>query len=299
MTFDKIIEVAKARKGSKVCLVAAQDEDALKSVVEARRLGITDAILVGNKEKIEEIAKEEDLDISNFEIIDEKDLECAAQISVELVSSGKASVLMKGGIATSTLLKKVLKKENGLRTGEILSHLAVFESREYNRIMVCTDGGVNILPDLEKKKSIINNAVRFMQSMGVQRPKVAILSAVEKINPDMPSTVDAAELVKMHREGWLPEAIIEGPHAMDIAMSKQAAAIKGVRTEISEEVDVFMVPNIEAGNIMLKSLIYFDKLKSAGIVTGAKCPIVLTSRSDSSESKLYSIATAIVASIKT
>src|SRR5690606_31884130 len=217
----------------------------------------------------------------------------AAEKSVRAVSSGDAQVLMKGNLPTAVILKAVLNGEYGLRTGKVLSHVAAFEVEGYDRLLFVTDAGMNIAPNLEEKAQIIRNAVAAAKACGVEMPVVAPLAAIETINPVMTPTTDAASLVVMNQRGQIKDCIIDGPLALDNAVSIESAKHKGITSETAGLADILVVPSIEAGNILYKSLMYFAKAKVGGIIQGASAPIVLTSRSDSAESKLYSLALAI------
>lgn len=289
-SFDELLEVVKDRPKMKLSVAAAQDEEVLIAVDSARKLGIIDAVLVGDKEKIEAIAKAASIDITKYEIVDEKDLKQAARKAVSLVSEGKADYLMKGLIGTADLLRAVLDKEIGLRTKSLLSHVMVYSVPAYHKLLFLTDGGMVTYPDLNQKIQLVNNAVKVAAALGVDPIHVAPLCAVEVINPDMQATLDAAALSKMNQRGQIKGCIIDGPLALDNAISKEAAEHKGIKSPVSGEADILLVPNIEAGNLMGKSMTYFGHAKSAGVIMGAKCPIVLVSRADTHESKLYSIA---------
>lgn len=281
----------KSKGRMKLAVVASHDEEVLEAVVESSKLGITDPILIGDKEKTIAIAKEKGLDISEYKIIDEKDLNMAAEIGVKMVSNGEANFIMKGLVDTSILLKAVLNKEWGLRTKSLLSHVMVYQIPSYNKLIYLTDGGMNLQPTLEDKVKIIENAVLVAKALGRDEVKVACLAAKEKVDPKMIATVDANELKIMYEEGKFSKGtIVDGPMALDLAVSSASAAIKGYKSLVSGDADILLVPNIEMGNGIGKSITYFAEGKSAGIVMGAKVPIVLVSRADDHETKLYSIA---------
>ncbi len=284
----------------KLAVVSAHDEEVLEAVVEAMRLGIVEPILIGDREKIQEILIEFKLNPDEFNIIHEKDLGKAAEIGVKLVSENKADFLMKGLVDTGTLMKAVLNKEWGLRTDSLLSHVMVYEVGNYSKLIYLTDGGMNLYPNVEQKIKIIENAVQVVKTLGKDTVKVACLAAKEKEDPKMSATVDAAALKKKFEEGGFSSGtIVEGPMALDLAISKEAAQIKSFKSEVAGDADILLVPNIEMGNGIGKSITYFAGGKSAGIIMGAKVPIVLTSRADSHESKLYSIALGSVIAGKT
>lgn len=288
--FDQLLQKAKQQKIMKLAVAAAQDDEVLKAVDAAFDMGLAEPILVGDKNKIEEIAKSLDIDVTKFEVIDKPDFESAARVAVSLVSSGKADFLMKGILGTADLLKAVLDKEIGLRGKNLLSHVMVYEIPAYHKLIYLTDGGMNIAPGLEEKKQIIENAIQVCKAMGLEKPKVAALTAVEKINPKMQATVDAGQLKEMSNKGEFGDAIVDGPLSFDLAVSSEAARHKGVQSPVCGDADVILVPTIEVGNGIGKCMTYFANARSAGIVMGAAAPVVLVSRADTHEAKLYSIA---------
>jgi len=294
--FEDILASAKSKGLKKIAVAFAQDEDVLKAIKAAVNAGICIPVLVGDKEKIEEISKEIEFVLEDIEIIDEKDGNLAARKAVELVSSGKADVVMKGLIDTSIILKAVLDKEIGLRTGNILSHAAVFAIEKYHKLLLITDAAMNIAPDAEEKRQILENSLKLTQSLGIENPKVAVVCAKEKVSSKMQATVDAQELVQMQKDGKIKGCIVEGPFGLDNAISKEAAELKGVKGEVAGDADILLMPNIEAGNVLYKALTYFSDSENAGIILGAKAPIVLTSRADSDVAKLNSIALAVLCS---
>lgn len=278
-------------KKMRLAIVSAHDEEVLEAVVEAMKLGIIDPILIGNEEKIQEILANQNLNPKEFNIIPEKDLAKSAEIGVKLVRDNKADFLMKGLVDTGTLLKAVLNKEWGLRTDSLLSHIMVYEIETYSKLIYLTDGGMNLYPNLDQKVKIIENAVQVVEAMGRDIVKVACLAAKEKADPKMPATMDAHALKERFNEGKFSKGIIvDGPMALDLAISKESAVVKSYESEVAGDADILLVPNIEMGNGIGKSITYFAGGKSAGIIMGAKVPIVLTSRADTHESKLYSIA---------
>ena len=287
--FKEILALAKKSKKKVISVACAEDADVLEAVEGARLQGVIDAILVGDAEKITKIAKELKIDLNNYKVIDKKDLTEASREAVRLVSSGVAHMVMKGLVDTSIVLKAVLDKEIGLRGDSVLSHVAVFEMDGWDRLFFVTDAAMNIAPNLETKKKIIENTVKVAQSLGIEIPKVACICAKEKVNPKMPDTVDAGELQKMNEEGLIKGCIVGGPFALDNAISPEAAKHKGITHPVAGIADILLAPDIEAGNILYKSMVFFAKSKNAGIIVGAKAPIILTSRADSSEAKLNSI----------
>lgn len=297
-SFKEIIEFAQQRGPKTIAVACAQDEDVLKSVEEARKLKIANAILVGDKEKITSIARYLEIDIAKYEIIDEKDLAKASLKAVELVSSGKAQLVMKGLVDTSIILKAVLDKEVGLRSGCPLSHVAVFKIDGYDRLIFVTDAAMTLKPDLETKKLIIDNAVQVAHALDIEEPKVAVICAKEKVNEKMLCTVDAKALEDMYNNGEIKGCIVGGPFGLDNAVSEEAAHHKGIVHPVAGKADILLVPDIESGNILYKSMVFFAKSEIAGIIVGAKAPVVLTSRADSDISKLNSIALGVLAAAK-
>lgn len=285
-------QMAKLNRKKKLVLAAAHDDNALEAVVNACKAGIVEAILVGNKDKILEIAQKNHFDLNSFEIIDEKDVDKAAAIAVKMVHDKHADILMKGNLGTANLLRAVLNKEYGLRSGELLSHLALFELPTYHKIIALTDAAMNIAPDFNGKVSIIKNSVEYMRKIGIEKPKVAVLSAVETVNPDMKSSMEASALAKMADRGQIKNCLIDGPLAFDNAISKHSAEHKGIVSQVAGDADLLVGDDIEASNAMYKSFIFFAQAKCAAVIVGASAPIVLTSRADSDDTKLNSIALA-------
>lgn len=288
--FDQLIEKVKNFPTMKrVAVAAAEDEHTLEAVFKARSEGIVEPILVGNKERIKEIIKSMGESFQDENIHNANDVVESAELAVKLVNENKADFLMKGILETSTLLKAVVNKETGLGTGKIMSHFVIQKIPSYHKMLVTTDGGMMMYPTLEQKKAILENAVDTLIAIGYDKPKVAILAAVEKVNPKMPETLDADALAKMNQNGEIKNCIVEGPLSFDIAIDKEIAQIKGFISEVAGDADVLIVPNITAGNILGKSLVVAAKAKMAGFIVGAKVPIVLTSRGSSSEEKYLSI----------
>lgn len=292
--FNDLIQKVQKIERSTICVAAADDEEVLKAVKIATDIGFIDSILVGDKEKIEAIAK--DIELRNYVIVHNENPEEAALEAVRIVKAGHAKVLMKGLVNTSVYMRAVLNREDGLRTGRLLSLLAVYELPGYDKLLYCTDSGVNVSPTLEQKKDILTNALLALQGIGMDMPKVACLAANEMVDPKISSTVDAAGLVEMVGKGEIPKCIIEGPIAFDVAFDSHAAEHKGIDSKISGDVDLLVFPNMETGNALGKSWLHFNKAKWAGIILGASNPVVLGSRSDTAEIKVNSIALACLAS---
>ncbi len=290
-----ILAAARAGGRKRIAVAAAQEHSALEAVLDARAAGIAEPILIGDLESIRNMARELAADLTGVRMIEEKDYAKAATAAVSLVRSGEADVLMKGVLDTSILLKAALNKENGLNAGRLTSHVAVIESPHYHKLFIVTDAAINIAPDLQGKLDIIANAVQVSCALGVEKPKVALLAAVEKVNDRMPCTVDAAVITVMNRRGQVKGCIVDGPLALDNAISAESARIKKIVSEVAGDADILVAPDIEAGNLLYKALLDLGGAKGAGIVAGAAKPIVLTSRADSRETKLASIALAVLA----
>ena len=294
--FDDLLSKLKVAEKKRLAVAVAQDEPVLEAVKAAKDRGIAEAILVGDKAKIEEVAIKIDMDLTDFEIIHEEDIKKAALKAIQLVSSGEADMVMKGLVDTATFLRSVLNKEVGLRTGKLMSHVSVFEIEGIDRLILLTDAAFNTYPDLKEKVQIINNSVMVAKACGIQNPKVAPVCAVEVVNPDMPATVDAALLSKMSDRGQIKGCIVDGPLALDNALSEEAAHHKGVTGSVAGKADILLLPNIDVANVMYKSLTYTAQTKNGGILVGTSAPVILTSRADSFETKVNSIALAALVS---
>ncbi|MDN5338126.1 MAG: phosphate butyryltransferase [Thermotogaceae bacterium] len=285
-------ETSEARK---IVLAGAEDIEALKALKYAYQQGICDFVLVGQKSSIVNNLKTLELSPEDFEIIDSTDEADCAEKSVKAVNSENATMLMKGLIKTSTLLKAVLNENWGLRTGKLLSHVAVLESPAIDRLILLSDGGMIIKPTLEQKVAIIENAVYVARKMGIDLPKVACITAVEVVNPSMPETVEAAILSKMNQRGQIKDCLVDGPLGLDNALDINAAKVKKVSGEVAGRADILIVPDIHSGNFLGKSIVYMAGGNIAGIVVGAKVPIVIVSRADSFENKFNSIILGLIA----
>jgi phosphate butyryltransferase len=295
--FDELIKKVQSFEGKKkVAVAAAHDEHALEAVFEAVENNIVEPVLIGNKEKIKEIAAKLGKTVSDDSIIETADDSEAAAKAVELARNGQADFIMKGKLQTADLLRAVVDKEKGLRTGKVMSHVAIQEIPTYHKLLITTDGGMMMYPDLEQKKKIIENAVDVLHSLGYENPKVGVLAAVETVNPKMPESVDAGKLKEMNQNGEITGCYVEGPISYDIAMNKESGLIKGFDSPVAGDPDVLIVPNITAGNILGKCLVYSAGAKMAGFIVGAKVPIVLTSRGASSEEKYLSLVISAAAS---
>jgi phosphate butyryltransferase len=283
----KGIVLGKPRK--KLVLAAAQDQHSLSAVLRAWKDDIIEPIFIGDKEEIQNICAEYGYDITGLRIIHEPEIDKSVEMAVRMLSSKQGDILMKGKVGTSSLLKCVLNKEWGLRTGNLLSHIALFEVETYHKLIAVTDVAMNIAPNLKDKISIVNNSVAFLNRLGYVMPKVAVLGAVEMVNENMEATLDAALLSKMNQREQIRNCIIDGPLAFDNAVSLESAQYKGIKSEVAGDTDLLLMPDIEVGNVLYKSLVFFAKAKVASIILGAQVPIVLTSRSDSEQAKYDSV----------
>lgn len=288
---NEILEKAKKYGPKTVAVAASEDEVVLKAIDRAKQEGIIEAILVGNIEKTKEIAKENNINLDGYRLVDAKDYKEAAEIAVKLVSEKDADFLMKGKIKTGDLMRVVLKEEYGLRTGKTISLVSIFEVPNYKKLLLVSDAGMTIAPTLEQKVDLINNAVLVAKkAVGIEEPKVAILGAVEVVNPKMPATVEAAILSQMNKRKQIKGCIVDGPFALDNAVSIEAAEHKGIVSPVAGDADILIMPDIEAGNIFYKSMVFLAGAKVASVIVGAKVPVALTSRADSDETKLLSLA---------
>jgi len=270
------------------------DESSLRGTLEAAEAGIISPILVGPGEKIRSVAKSFELDIGGIEIVDAAHSQAAAEKAVELVRSGKAQLLMKGSLHSDEILGAVAKRETGLRTARRISHVFVMDVPTHPQTLFITDAAVNIAPDLPAKRDIVQNAIDLYAGLGLGTPKVAILSAVETVNPGIPSTIDAAALCKMADRGQITGGELDGPLAFDNAISPEAVRIKGIKSPVAGQAQILVVPNLEAGNMLAKNLSFLARADAAGIVLGARVPVILTSRADNVRSRMASCAVAML-----
>ncbi|MDY0382342.1 MAG: bifunctional enoyl-CoA hydratase/phosphate acetyltransferase [Atribacterota bacterium] len=295
-SFEEVIEKAIHFGPKRISVAIAQAEDVMEAIEEARKIGLIKGILVGNKEETIQVCQKLNIDPGDYEFIDEQDKNEAARIAVKLVRDKKAELLMKGMIGTDRILRAVLDKEIGLRTKRLLSHAYVLKLKNYDKLLTVTDGAMNIAPSLEQKVQIVQNIINFCHCLEIEKPKIAILAAVEVVNPDMPACIDAACLSKMADRGQIEGGIVDGPLAFDNAISKEAALHKGIDSPVSGEVDAVVVPEIESGNIFAKGLVYLAEAEPAGVLLGTTAPVILVSRSDCPISKVRSIALGILMS---
>lgn len=298
---DYFVNLAKEKSGGEiqtVAVAAPYDEATLEALRNAVDLGFVKVQLVGEEKVILDAAKNANLNISDMEIVDAQDLADSAQKAVDQVRLGKASLIMKGLIDTSLILKAVVKKENELRTGKTLSYVGILFNEDKDKYFLTSDGAMLIAPDLEQKKGIIENAVEVAHALGNEEPKVAMICAKEKYYEKMPATVDATELQKMNQNGEIKGCIVSGPLQMDNAVDAHAVEVKGIDDPVAGKADILIVPAIEAGNVLLKTAKYLGGWTFGGVVVGAKVPIVVCSRSDGESAKLVSIAVACMMATK-
>ena len=299
MKLEHLIDQAAGQPKKTVAVAVAEDHEVIEAVAKAIKLQLAQFRLYGNQEKIMGMLQEHGLQTSeHVEVIAAMSSAEAAELSVKAVRNGEADVLMKGNIPTANILKAVLNKEWGLRKGSVLSHVAAFEVPNYNRLIFVTDAAMNIAPDVTQKAAIIQNTVEVARAIGIDLPKVAPIAAVEVVNPAMQATIDAAMLTQMNRRGQIKNCVVDGPLALDNAVSQIAAEHKGIVSDVAGKADILLVPTIEAGNVLYKSLVYFADAKVGAMIAGAKAPIVLTSRADSAETKVYSLALAVATASK-
>lgn len=286
-TLSDLIELARQGAKQRLVVIAAQDDDVLSAVIAATKQDLIEPILVGDAQQIDAILRDLGEDPSTYAILPADSLEDCAKVGLELFKNGQADFIMKGLIDTSILLKNVLNREYGLRQDKLISHVMIYEFARYHKLLGMTDGGMNIAPTLEQKRQIADNAITVFKSLGYDTINIAALAAKEKANDKMPVTLDAKALADM---AWPPGVVVEGPLALDLCLSKEAAEVKQFQSQMAGEVDIILVPTIEVGNALGKSMTYIGGGESAGIIMGAKVPIVLVSRADTAETKLYSIA---------
>ena len=293
--YEQLLERCKALPPVVTAVAHPCEVTALAGAIEAAQQGLIEPILVGPEQRIREIASQHHIDLGTTVIIDAPHSHGSAAKAVELVRNGTAEILMKGSLHSDELLAAVVAKDTGLRTGRRISHAFIMDVPTYHKVLIVTDAAINIAPNLEAKADICQNAIDLAVSLGLQRPKVAILAAVETINSKMPSTLDAAALCKMADRGQITGGILDGPLAFDNAISAEAARIKGIRSEVAGDPDILLVPDLEAGNMLAKQLSYLANADSAGVVLGARVPIILTSRADSVRSRIASCGVAKLA----
>jgi phosphate butyryltransferase len=276
----------------RVAVAAAANTLVLRSIKLAQEEGLVEAVLIGPEPDIRECAAEAEMDLDSVRVVGTETTNESAQVAVDLVRGGEADILMKGHLHTNEFLHAVLRAEVGLRTDRLLSHVFVMQIPTYHKLLLITDAAINIAPDLMQKADILQNAIDMLVQIGIDQPKAAVLSAIETINPKIPSTVDAACLHKMAERGQIKHALVDGPMAFDNAISSEAAREKGIRSPVAGDVDIVLAPGLDAGNILYKNLVYLSQAQIAGIVMGARAPVVLTSRADTARARVHSLALA-------
>ena len=292
--YERLIARAKQVPAAKTVVVHPCDETSLRGAVEAAELGIIDPILVGPAARIADVANKCGLDIGRFEIVDVPHSDAAAAKGVELIRQSRGELLMKGSLHTDELMRAVASSSAGLRTARRISHVFIMDVPTYPETLFITDAAINIFPDLDAKRDIIQNAIDLFTQVGLGTPRVAILSAVETVTSKIPSTIEAAALCKMADRGQITGGVLDGPLAFDNAVDPEAARIKGIRSPVAGKAQILVVPDLEAGNMLAKNLVFLSKADSAGIVLGARVPVILTSRADSVRSRMASCAVAVL-----
>ncbi|QIB68940.1 bifunctional enoyl-CoA hydratase/phosphate acetyltransferase [Aminipila butyrica] len=291
--FNELIQLVQERpQKKKVAVAGAHDEHTLEGVYRAFEQGLVEPVLIGDRQEIIEIMEREGFSFPVSDIIDIRDEQESAKRAVELIREGQADFLMKGKLQTADLLKQVVHREHGLKDSEVMSHVGLFEVPGCSKLLVITDGGMLPHPDLQQKVRIVENAVKLLKNLGYDTVKVAALAAAEVVNPKLKESTDGAELKRMNQEGLLTDCLVEGPISYDLMISEEAARIKGYGSPITGDTDILLVPDMAAGNILAKALMYHAGARMAGVIVGAKVPIVLVSRGASSEEKFYSLALA-------
>lgn len=294
--FTQLREEAKNVGPRVVAIAAAQDHEALLAARDAEERGIAHFVLIGDPAAIEEEARVYNVDISGMKVIEEPDRRAAARKAMEMIARGEAHCAMKGKIFTADFLKAALDPAIGIRIGKLLTHIAVFDIPGFDRLIFLSDAGVVVAPTLEEKLHIVQNAIDVAHRLGVEMPRVAVLAAAEMVNPKIPSTMDAASLAKMADRGQIRGGIVDGPLALDNAISVEAARIKGIRGEVAGRADILIAPDLEAGNALAKAIIYFARSDLGGVVVGARMPLILPSRADTHEAKMMSIVLGVLMS---
>jgi phosphate butyryltransferase len=290
-SLQQIVEHVKGQPAKRLSVACGEDPHTIEAVGRACREGLVQAVLTGSKAKIEKVAAENKVDPGLFTILDEPDQAKALASAVARVRAGESDFLMKGLIDSSVYIRAIIDKEKGLlKPGRLLSHVSLIQVPRWNKLIICADAAVVPYPDLEAKAQILGFCIDAAHKLGIEKPKAAVICAVEKVNPKMQPTVDAAILSKMAERGQIKGAIVDGPLALDVAFSSESAAIKGVKSEVAGDADILLFPAIETGNVFFKACSYLAGGENAAVVAGANCPCVLTSRSDSEDSKYYSIA---------
>jgi len=293
-TFAQMVERARESGPTRIAVAAAADREVLRAVAQALAEGIAEATLVGDRTEIERIQSELDLDLGRATILDQPDSKRAAFEVIGMAAQGQAEVVVKGQLKTSELLGAALRSEGGLRKQALITHVGIFEIPLVDRLIYISDSGVVLYPDIYQKLEIIQNAVEVARAFGIGRPHVAVLSASEDVDPSRPVSIEGLALSRMARQGWVENAVVAGPMALDVAISMQSARVKGIVGPVAGQADILIVPNVEAGNVMAKSIQYFGHGRMAGLVVGARVPILISSRADSAETRFLSLAMATI-----
>jgi phosphate butyryltransferase len=293
-TFEQLMDEARKVGPKMVGVTVPHEPELLLAAQDAEREGIANSTLIGDRDLIRNLAAEHKIDINRMMMIHEPEPEVAVRKVMELVRMGHADLAMKGKVETGSFLRAALDRAAGLRVGRLFTHVAVFELPGFDRLLFVTDSGVVVAPTLEQKVEIVQNAIMVAQRLGVEKPKVAILAATEMVNPKIPTTMDAANLAKMADRGQIQGGIVDGPLALDNAISAESAAIKGILSPVAGTADILVTPDVEAGNMLAKAITYFARGKMAGVVVGGKCPLIVASRSDPHETKLVSMALGVL-----
>jgi phosphate butyryltransferase len=292
--FSQLLDAAKGKGPKTVAVAAGHQSEVMLAGLDAEEAGLAEVILVGDRDRIQQIAFDEGFDISRMEVVHYPQAHDAAWQVMKLVSEGRADIAMKGKVETSDFLRAALSKELNLRTGRFFTHVAVFEIPGFDRLIYISDAGVIVAPNLEQKVQIVQNAIDVAHKLEVDLPRVAVLAATEVVNPKIPTTLDAANLSKMADRGQIRGGLVDGPLALDNAISPESARIKGIKSEVAGYADILIAPDIEAGNVLAKAITYFAQGKMAGVVVGGRCPLILPSRSDTREAKLVSLALGVM-----
>jgi phosphate butyryltransferase len=292
--FEQLMAEARKRGPKNVAIAAAHEKEVMLAASDAESLGLAECTLVGDQLTIERIAGETGIDLQRMTIIHASDPRMCANKVMELVGQGHAQIAMKGKVETGDFLRAALNKEYGLRRGNLLTHVGAFEIPGMDRLIFVSDAGVVVAPDMEQKYEIVRNAIEVARALGVEEPKVAILAATEMVNPKIPATLDAANLSKMADRGQISGGLVDGPLALDNAISLESATVKGIRSQVAGYADILIPPDIEAGNVLAKAITYFANGRMAGVVVGAKSPMIVASRSDAHETKLNSMALGVL-----
>ena len=297
-TFEELMQAAREKGPLTVAIAVAHEQEILLAARDAEELGIADCVLVGDRQTITSFAEQSGVEIKRMMLVHEPDPRLAARKVMELVSLGHAQIAMKGKVETADFLRAALDKQYGIRSAGLLTHVGVFEIPGFDRLIFVSDAGVVVAPNMEMKVELVRNAIFVAQSLGIERPKVAILAATEMVHPKIPTTMDAANLAKMADRGQISGGIVDGPLALDNAISLESASVKGIKSEVAGHADILITPDIEAGNLLAKAITYFAHGRMAGIVVGGRAPLVVASRSDPHETKLVSMALGVLLASK-